>query len=241
MKETITSRYRRIADEVFALASHRDLNRNKIKLIVVTKRQTIDACLEVITAGAKDLGENYAEEAAEKYKIINKDKLNFHLIGHLQSRKIKYLCPTFSTIQTLDSLELTEKVNQYFLDRNESINALIEINLTNEINKSGFKINSKKETELFFETFGKIILLSNIKITGLMTMGYFPETEETNRVIFRKAFETLILLKEKFKIAEFDELSMGTSGDYKTAIEEGATMVRIGEKIMGSRDNQENV
>lgn len=239
MSESIASRYQRIFDEVHTLASRRAWQRDNLKLIVVTKKQKIDACLEVIAAGATDFGENYAEEAAEKFNNINNGKLNFHLIGHLQSRKIRLLFPLFSTLQTLDSLEISEKVNRYYAEKKAKINALIEINLTEEMNKSGFTINNAFEIEQFYYHFEKMIKLPNIQINGLMTMGYYPENEETNRLIFRRTKEIQEKLKEKFNLEGFEELSMGTSGDYQTAIQEGSTMVRIGEKIMGPRDYAE--
>ncbi len=239
MSESIASRYQRIFDEVHTLASRRAWKRDNLKLIVVTKKQKIDACLEVIAAGATDFGENYAEEAAEKFININNGKLNFHLIGHLQSRKIRLLFPLFSTLQTLDSLEISEKVNRYYAEKKAKINALIEINLTEEMNKSGFTINNVFEIEQFYYHFEKMIKLPNIQINGLMTMGYYPENEETNRLIFRRTKEIQEKLKEKYNLEGFEELSMGTSGDYQTAIQEGSTMVRIGEKIMGPRDYAE--
>jgi pyridoxal phosphate enzyme (YggS family) len=237
MSESITSRYKRIVEEVNTLAMQRDRQRGNIRIIVVSKRQNIEGCLEVIAAGATNLGENYAEETVEKFSHINIGKLNIHLIGHLQSRKIRLLYPIFSTIQTLDSLEISEKVNHFYDEKKSNIKALIELNLTNELNKSGFMVKNKNEMEIFFQSFKKIIQMPNMQVIGLMTMGYFPENGETNRFIFRRTREILEELKEKFRLERFDELSMGTSGDYQTAIQEGATMVRIGEKIMGSREN----
>lgn len=239
MTDSITSRYKKIFEEVNTLASQRDWHRGKVKLIVVTKRHNRDACLKVIDAGATNLGENYVEEAVAKFDNFNNETVEMHLIGHLQSRKIKYLYPMFSTIQTLDSIELSEKINQYYREKNSIIKALIEINFTNETTKSGFALSNSIEKEKFFSSLEKMIMMPNIKIVGLMTMGFFPENGETNRVIFQKARELQIKLKETYNLHEFDELSMGTSGDYQTAIQEGATMVRIGEKIMGSRESAE--
>lgn len=239
MTESITLRYKKVLEEVNTLASQRDRNQGEVKLIVVTKRHSIDACREVIGAGASSLGENYAEEAIKKYKNLDTEKVNIHLIGHLQSRKIKLLFPLISTIQTLDSLELCEKINQHYGEKNSIIKALVEINFTNETTKSGFRFDDSLEKDNFVSNFEKLIKMPHLKIIGLMTMGYYPENEETNREIFRKAKLLQTELKENYNLSDFNELSMGTSGDYKTAIKEGATMVRIGEKIMGSRDYQE--
>jgi hypothetical protein len=189
----------------------------------------------VIAAGATDLGENYAEEAIAKFGNLVTGTPNIHMIGHLQSRKIKYLYPLFSSIQTLDSMELSEKINRRYKEKESTIKTLLEINLTSETSKSGFPLSNSIKTDKFFKSFEQMIMMRNIKIIGLMTMGYFPENKETNRVIFRRARELLTKLRENYDLQGFDELSMGTSRDYQTAIQEGATMVRIGEKIMGSR------
>jgi PLP dependent protein len=239
MNDSITSRYRKVFEEVNTLASQRDWQKGKIKLIVVTKRHNIDACIEVISAGATNFGENYVEEAIAKFGDLITGTLDIHLIGHLQSRKIKYLYPLFSTIQTLDSVQLSEKINQLYKEKEAIIKTLVEINLTNEATKSGFMLNNSLETDNFLRSFEKMIMMPNLQIIGLMTMGFYPENVETNRMIFRRARELLMKLKENYNLHEFDELSMGTSGDYQTAIQEGATMVRIGEKIMGSREYME--
>jgi PLP dependent protein len=241
MSDSITSRYKKIEDEVNTFALKRDRQSGTVQLIVVTKRQNISDCLEVIAAGATNLGENYAEEAVKKFSNINIGKLNIHLIGHLQSRKIKLLFPLFSTIQTLDSIELSDKINRLFDEKKAIIKGLIELNLTNEVNKSGFKVSNANEMEIFIKSFEKILQMPNLQVIGLMTMGYFPKDSETNRLIFRRAREIHEKLKNTHNLERFTELSMGTSVDYQTAIQEGSTMVRIGEKIMGLRDYAEKV
>ncbi len=233
---SITSRYLSIYDEINSLADRRTWQTRKIKLIVVTKKQSIDRCLEVIEAGATDLGENYAEEAVKKFDLTLPKRISVHMIGHLQSRKVKLLYPLFSCIQTLDSIEISEKINRFYENTNEAIDALIEINLSDQEGKSGFKLRNKIEEIEFEKNFQRILLCRKVRIKGLMTMGDFPYNRDTNRFIFRRMKNILEGLKEKYNLEEFNELSMGTSGDYQTAIEEGATMVRIGEKIMGARE-----
>ena len=233
---SITSRYISIYDEINYLANKRIWQTGKIDLIVVTKKQSIDRCLEVIEAGATNLGENYAEEAVKKFNLILPKSISIHMIGHLQSRKVKLLYPLFSYMQTLDSIEISEKINQFYESKDDSIDALIEINLSDQEGKSGFKIRNKIEEIEFEKNFQRILLCRKIRIKGLMTMGDFPYNRDTNRFIFRRMKKILEKLKEKYNLEDFNELSMGTSGDYQTAIEEGATMVRIGEKIMGARE-----
>ena len=233
--DSITSRYKTIYDEVNYLANKRSWQDGKIKLIVVTKKKNIEDCLEVVEAGATNLGENYADEAVEKFRNEIHRGVCVHMIGHLQSRKVKLLYPLFSSIQTLDSLEIAEKINRHFGSMGKSIDALIELNLSDQDGKSGFTLHTPLEETEFTRTFQKILNLPSIKLKGLMTMGDFPLHVETNRYIFKRMKSILIDLQDKHKLDDFNELSMGTSGDYQTAIEEGATMVRIGEKIMGNR------
>ena len=178
--DSITSRYKTVYDEVNFLANKRTWKTGIIKLIVVTKKKNIEDCLEVVEAGATNLGENYADEAIEKFRNELLRGVCVHMIGHLQSRKVKLLYPLFSSIQTLDSLEIAEKINRHFGNIGKSIDALIELNLSTEAGKSGFRLCTLLEEIEFYRTFQKLLTLSSIKIRGLMTMGDFPKNIDTN-------------------------------------------------------------
>jgi pyridoxal phosphate enzyme (YggS family) len=235
MTDSITERFLRVQETVAYHSGRREWQRGKTRLIVVTKRQSLEACMEVKEAGAACFGENYPEEAVEKFTNTDCQNIEFHMIGHLQSRKIKLLSPLFSVLQTIDRIEIAEKVDNYFKGLGKRIDALVEIDLTGEQAKSGFLLNSDAGIENFYASFEKILEFRNINLVGVMTMGYFPRTEETNRSIFSRARYVLGELQSKYRLENFTELSMGTSGDYITAIQEGATMVRVGELIMGAR------
>ena len=161
--------------------------------------------------------------------------VNFHLIGHLQSRKTKYLDPLFSYMHTIDSVDISEKVNGLFTEKGKCLKVLVEVNFTGEPSKSGFTISSQIEKQNFISIFEGINCLPAISLCGLMTMGYYPESPERNREIFGQCRTLLEEIQNKYALPDFNELSMGTSGDFVTAIEEGATFVRIGELIMGQR------
>lgn len=240
MKDSIASRYDAVYQQVNDLASSRIRNGDQIKLVVVTKKQPIEKCREVIDAGALYLGENYPEEATEKYRSEEYKKVQLHLIGHLQSRKAKLVHPIFSYWHTIDRFEIAEKVNFIYEKNGIKLNSLIEVNLTHETLKSGFCMADEEDEKLLFSDIAKMLNLPGLNLCGLMTMGYYPDTPETNRSIFRNCKLLLENIQERFRLEQFTELSMGTSGDYATAIEEGSTIVRIGEKIMGPRSSKES-
>jgi pyridoxal phosphate enzyme (YggS family) len=235
--ESISSRYRKTAETVRKLSKVQFGNEEKVKLIVVTKSQHLEACLEVIAAGATDVGENYPEESVEKFDGVDLGSIDLHMIGHIQSRKIKLLQPLFQYIHSIDSMELATKVNNYYTQQERKVNVLIEVDFTSEFTKSGFRVNDPNACLNFVTTFEDFLRLESLNIIGLMTMGHYPENEETNRNIFKTCKTLLNSISDRYKLDELCELSMGTSGDYKSAIAEGATMVRIGELIMGPRSH----
>jgi len=235
--ESISNRYQITVETVRKLSKAQFGNEEKVKLVVVTKGQPLEACLEVIVAGATDLGENYPEESVEKFDGVDLKRIDLHMIGHIQSRKVKLLHPLFQCIHSIDSLDLARKVSNYYCQQGLKVKALIEVDFTTEFTKSGFRVNDEHERINFMNSFEGLLQLEGIRLIGLMTMGYYPENVETNRNIFKACNTLLETIAKRYKIDTLHELSMGTSGDYKTAIAEGATMVRVGELIMGSRSH----
>jgi pyridoxal phosphate enzyme (YggS family) len=233
--ETISTRYKQTDELVQKLSSAKYGDAQRVKLVVVTKGQPHDACLEVVSAGAQYLGENYPEETVAKYSLNDIGKKQIHMIGHLQSRKIKFLHPLFSCIHSIDSLELAQKVSNYYVQKGKKIDVLIEIDLSGDSTKNGFIVNNQSEKNHFESYFLEMQQLNGIRIIGLMTMGHNPETPEVNREIFKNCHSIFNTLQKKYRLSDFSELSMGTSGDFAVAISEGSTMVRIGQRIMGNR------
>ncbi len=235
VKSTITSRYVEISEKVNNLAYNRPWQREKVTLVVVTKKQPIENCLEVISAGATDLGENYPEEVIKKYPPEIFKNTRLHLIGHLQSRKIQFLGKAFSYWQTIDDLGTAKKVSDIYFDKGKKLPSLIEVNLSYEESKNGMVIGNNDQEMQFIESIKRLLKLPGIQLCGLMTMGFYPETPETNRKIYQTCRVLQQKIQEHYKLDSFCELSMGTSNDYGTAIMEGATFVRVGELIMGKR------
>jgi len=240
MADSISQRYSSVLEKVNDACVRSGRKKDEVSLIVVTKGFDEKKVLEVIDAGAKNLGENYPEETVRKIQAISETnpevKPVWHMIGHLQSRKIKLMYPAFSMIHSVDSLELAKKLDQYYSDIKQNIDVLIEVNIAGEQTKYGFDISTKKSMVEFWGIMDQLLLLKNLKIKGLMTMPPYALKEGQNKRFYDSCKNLLDGIRDKFKKEDFLALSMGTSADYSTAIECGATMVRVGEAIMGKRN-----
>ena len=197
-----------------------------VELVAVTKTVDVSKIKEAIRAGIKIIGENRVQEAREKFKDIGKE-VEWHLIGHLQTNKVKYIFDIFSLIHSVDSLSLAEEIQKRAENKGLETDILIEVNLSGEKTKFGIlpekAINFVKDISRF----------KNINIMGLMTIPPFSESPEDSR----KYFKMLRMLRDDIQREgiEMKELSMGMSNDFEAAVEEGATMVRIGTAIFGER------
>lgn len=208
--------------------THRDFD--EIKLIAVSKTVDFNSVLEAVKYGITDFGENKVQELNQKISQSN-EKINFHLIGHLQTNKVKNIIGKVKTIQSVDSLRLTKEINAISKSLNLISDCLIQVNTSLEESKFGLKEN---ELEIFLDSLFEI---HNIRFIGLMTIGTLTEDEKKIRNCFKK----LRFLKEKYSnynsdIVKLKELSMGMTNDYEIAIEEGSTMLRIGTAIFGERN-----
>jgi pyridoxal phosphate enzyme (YggS family) len=204
-------------------------NRNpeEIKLVAVTKTATIEQIKEAISAGVKIIGENKVQEAKEKYQILSAD-IDWHLVGHLQTNKVKYAIEIFDLIHSVDSIKLAKEIDKRSLQFGMITNVLVEVNVSGEETKYGIKA---EEVEPFLK---EISEFSRIKVRGLMTIAPIAEDKEEVRPYFRKLRKLFEKIKiENMKNIRMDYLSMGMTEDFEVAIEEGANMVRIGRGIFG--------
>ena len=199
--------------------------------IAVSKTKPIDEILKIYNLGHKEFGENKVQELIEKHDKLPKD-IKWHMIGHLQTNKIKKVIPIISLIHSVDSLKLLKKINNEAIKINKVISCLLQINISNESNKYGF------ERDQIREIFNNEILkdFKFIRIKGLMGMASFTENKNQIRIEFRNLKNLFDELKIKY--SELEIISMGMSGDYKIAIKEGSNMIRIGSKIFGKRNYQ---
>jgi PLP dependent protein len=207
------------------------LNTNA-KLIAVTKTKPVSLLLEAYQSGSKRFGENKVQEMVEKYEEMPKD-IDWHMIGHLQTNKVKYIAPFVGLIHSVDSLKLLEEINKQALKYQRVINCLLQIFIAKEETKFGLSVSEAIE---IFQS-DSLKELQNIKLVGLMGMASNVIDSEVVREEFRglKAFFDSIKSKYKAPNIDLTEISMGMSGDYLIAAEEGSTFVRIGSAIFGNR------
>jgi PLP dependent protein len=209
----------------------------EIKLVVVTKTHPIEAVRAVVDAGAEYLGENYAEEAVEKIHSLSPEyKVQWHMIGHVQSRKAVLIINNFDYVHSLDSLKLAERLDHLAQERNRKLPVLLEMNLGGEESKFGWSIWDERNWDAILGEISQVAVLSNIAIEGLMGMAPFFDDPEYARPFYRRLLIFRDFLQARLPKLALSELSMGMSGDFEVAIQEGATWVRIGQKIMGPRN-----
>lgn len=210
----------------------KELDFYKAKLIAVSKTKSNDDILEAYNAGQRAFGENQVQELVEKQEQLPKD-IEWHLIGHLQTNKVKYIAPFISLIQSVDSLKLLVEINKHAAKNNRVIDCLLQVYIADEDTKYGLGYDETIEL-LRSEEYSQ---MKNIRITGVMGIATNTEVEKQIRDEFHELKVFFEGLKQSFfrKEPSFKEVSMGMSGDYKIALEEGSTMIRVGSTIFGSR------
>ena len=225
----VAGNYRKIIDHVFEAAAKAGRDGTKIKLLAAAKSQSIDALRTAVAAGVTLVGENYVQEAKEKKKQIAA-QVEWHMIGHLQRNKTKAAVEVFDVIQSLDNVALARELDKEGSKRGKTIRALVEVNLGGEESKTGIDRNGVAGL------LEEIADLSNLRIEGLMTVPPFQDDPEKVRPYFRDLRELREELNEsRYLNVDLQELSMGMTHDYTVAIEEGATIVRIGTALFGPR------
>ncbi len=226
----------RVREQIENAARRAGRNPNEIKLVAVSKTFPLTSIVEAFRAGATDIGENRVEEAAEKIpqvkELLGADKLRWHLIGHLQRRKARDAIALFDVVQSVDTLRLAETMNRAATDQRKAVPILLQVNIGNDPHKFGFDLNAR---DAFLRDVEKITALPNVRAQGLMTIGPLVPSAQDARPFFRALRELRDELARRFPHARWDELSMGMTDDYAVAIEEGATIVRIGRAIFGQR------
>ena len=218
-----------VEERIQAACDRSGRKREDVLLVAVSKTKPVEMIEEVMTAGIVDFGENKPQELRDKYEVLPQN-LRFHMIGHLQTNKIKYVIDRVVLIHSIDSIHLAEAVNAEAKKHNRIMPVLVEVNVAQEESKSGFLV---EKTE---NAIREIAKLSNIRVEGLMTIAPFVENAEENRQYFVKLRKLSVDIAAKnIDNVTMHHLSMGMTGDYEVAIEEGATMVRVGTGIFGER------
>jgi pyridoxal phosphate enzyme (YggS family) len=208
-----------------------ELRQKNVTLVAVSKTKPVEDILALYELGHRDFGENYVQELTGKQPLLPAD-MRWHFIGHLQTNKVKHIAPFIHLIQSVDSIKLLLEINKQAEKNSRTINCLLQVHIAQEETKFGFDENELDEQMSKFEN----LKMEYAMINGLMGMASF--TEDENKV--RNEFKYLKSLFDKFQLLQtsntkLQTLSMGMSGDYKTAIEEGSNMVRIGSRLFGDR------
>lgn len=232
MKEEIKRNFENIKQRVAKAALSCGRNPDEIKIVAVSKSHPAETVANGISAGISVFGENYVQEMKDKIEQLQNKKIiqpEWHYIGHLQTNKVKYIIPYVSLIHSVDSVHLAEEISKQAKKINKTIDILIQVNTSGEQSKSGC---APEET---CDIFRVVKDIENIKVVGLMTIGSFSDDE----YIYRNEFRLLKSMKEQMNIkypeVDVKHLSMGMTHDFEAAIEEGATIVRIGTAIFGER------
>lgn len=207
-------------------------SRNDVTLIAVSKTKPIEMLQEAYELGIRDFGENKVQEVCEKYPHMPSDT-TWHMIGHLQRNKVKQIVGKAALIHSVDSVRLAEEIEKEAQKKNVTVDILLEVNVAEEESKFGLKIDEVLEAVTQISSF------SHIRIKGLMTIAPFVENPEENRAVFSSLRKLSVDIASKnIDNVSVDILSMGMTNDYEVAIEEGATMIRVGTGIFGKRDYQ---
>jgi hypothetical protein len=233
----------RVKDQIASAAEKSGRTADDVQLVSVTKMVPVEIIAAGIDAGMRCFGENYAERAAEKIRSERIQKataatsgVEWHMIGHVQSRKTDTVCEYFSMVHSVDRMKIANYLNRYCGEHGRNMPVLLEVNISGEESKYGWKAWKKDDWEALLTSFSAIGDLPHLTIRGLMSMPPFFDDPEKTRPFYQRLRELQAFLKDNLPEISWDELSIGTTFDFPVAVEEGATIVRIGTAIFGERE-----
>lgn len=219
-----------VEERIQAACDRAGRSRSEVTLIAVSKTKPVPVLQEAYDLGVRVFGENKVQELTEKYEVLP-DDIQWHMIGHLQTNKVKYIIDKVDLIHSVDSMKLAETIEKEAAKKDLTARILIEVNVAEEESKFGLKVD---EVIPFIE---KIATFPHLRVSGLMTIAPFVENPEENRPIFANLHKLSVDIEKKnIDNVNVSILSMGMTNDYEVAIEEGATMVRVGTGIFGARN-----
>ena len=232
----IRERYLRTLEQIANAARKVQREPDEIRLVVVTKSQPLEVVQAAIEAGVKILGENYPEEGVMKIQsLAQQSGVEWHMIGHVQSRKARLVAEHFALLHSLDSLKLAQRLDHLAAEQNRVLPVLLEFNVGGEESKSGWNASDSSTWNLLLPEIKSVLDLTSLRVHGLMTMPPLETDPQDSRRFFQSLRRLRDHLALTFPQADWQELSMGTSTDYPVAVEEGATLVRVGTAIVGAR------
>jgi pyridoxal phosphate enzyme (YggS family) len=225
----VARRVARVRERIEA-AQQRAGRTGEVTLVAVTKQHPASTVEAAIAAGLGDIGENRVQELEQKVAEVGRDAARWHLIGRLQRNKVRAALPLFDLLHSLDSLRLAEAVSRIAVEEGREVRALVQINASEEASKAGFGVDEA------IEAIGRMAELPALKLEGLMTMAAFDADEAELRRTFRAVRELSEAAARQVPAFTPKHLSMGMSGDFEIAVEEGSTLVRLGTVLFGERD-----
>jgi len=236
---SIADNLKHVQSQIATACAKVNRNPSEVTLVAVSKQHPIGDIIEAYNAGQRHFGENRLEEIREKFPLLADKPIHWHMIGHIQSRKVKDIPAYFSTVHSIDSLHLAQKLADTIAKTDQSpLNVLIQINISGEESKSGLlAVNWENNPDLrgeLWDNIRQIYVLPHIRVLGLMTMAFIVDNPEATRPIFSGLRYLRHALMDDLNIT-LPHLSMGMTDDFMVAIEEGATMVRVGRAIFGER------
>ncbi len=238
-QNTIAERYHHVLERIQDAALSAGRDPRSVRLVVVTKNHPLSAIQQVIAAGARHLGENYAEEGVKKIlAYASQTQIEWHMIGHIQSRKAMFVSQYYDWVHSLDSFKLAQRLDRFAAEQERRLPVLVECNTSREETKYGFPAWDKNKWKDILAIVRQIASLPYLNLRGLMTMAPTVSNAELARPYFVTLRNFADYLQSHLPEVQLTEFSMGMSADYQVAIQEGATLVRVGTAIMGERNYQ---
>ena len=236
----IAANLARVEGRISAACARTGRERGEVTIVAVSKTRSVAEIRRAYDVGVRHFGENRVEEAELKVPSLREafasDPAIWHMVGHVQSRKAKRAVALSDIIHSVDSLRLARRLDRFAGEMGRRVTVLLELNVSGEVSKYGFSAWDDTTCDEFSEQVGALALLTHLDVRGLMTMAPIVADPEEARPVFRRLGEIRDLLKDRQAFSSWSELSMGMTDDFEVAIEEGATIVRIGRAIFGPRD-----
>ncbi|HZD55099.1 MAG TPA: YggS family pyridoxal phosphate-dependent enzyme [Anaerolineales bacterium] len=236
LQHMIEHNFQQVMERIAAAARSAGRDSEDVRLVVVTKAHPLEVAEAAVEIGARRLGENYIEEATPKINALaGRPEVEWHMIGHIQSRKAQAVVESFDYVHSLDSLKLARRLDRFAGENERLLPVLLELNVSGEESKFGWPAWDDEKAAALLPEIEQIQELDHIRIQGLMTMAPFLPDPEQTRPYFRRLRQIQASLARHFPDTNWGELSMGMSADFEVAVQEGATIVRIGTAILGER------
>jgi len=236
MSKGLQARYERVMEEIESAARAAGRDPESVKLVVVTKGHSFSEIDAAYQLGVREIGENRVSEALEKQTVLEAlNGLRWHMIGHIQSRKARDVAGNFALVHSLDSVKLAERLDKYAEETGVVQEVLLQFNVSGEESKSGWDARDERNWENLIPDMEAVLDCEHLRARGLMTMAPYSDNPEDARPSFARLKRLQAWLAGRFQETDWSELSMGMSGDFVPAIEEGATILRIGTAVMGPR------